>query len=73
MSGDKIIHAAPLSEKSEPMPVDMGPKRVGDLDAEQSRLVRERQRGRAKMMGLVLGGLCILFFAITVVKIGVWG
>ena len=43
------------------------------LSAEQSRLVRERQRGRARMMGLVLGGLCILFFAITVVKIGVWG
>jgi hypothetical protein len=52
---------------------DKGPQKVGDLDQVQSRLVRERQQGRARMMGLVLGGLCILFFAITVVKIGVWG
>jgi hypothetical protein len=52
---------------------DKGPQKVGDLDLGQSRLVRERQQGRARMMGLVLGGLCILFFAITVVKIGVWG
>jgi hypothetical protein len=52
---------------------DKGPQKVGDLDLGQSRLVRERQQGRAKMMGLVLGGLCVLFFAITVVKIGVWG
>jgi hypothetical protein len=43
------------------------------LSTEQSRLVRERQQGRARMMGLILGGLCILFFAITIVKIGVWG
>jgi hypothetical protein len=52
---------------------DKGPQKVGDLDLDQSRLVRQRQQGRARMMGLVLGGLCILFFAITVVKIGVWG
>jgi hypothetical protein len=52
---------------------DMGPQKVGDLDLQQSRLVRERQQGRARMMGLVLAGLCILFFAITIVKIGVWG
>jgi hypothetical protein len=52
---------------------DKGPQKVGDLDQVQSRLVRQRQQGRARMMGLVLGGLCILFFAITVVKIGVWG
>ena len=37
---------------------------------EESRLIRERQAGRAKMMGLVLGALAVLFFAITVVKIG---
>jgi hypothetical protein len=52
---------------------DMGPQKVGDLDPAQSRLVRARQQSRARMMGLVLGGLCILFFAITVVKVGVWG
>jgi hypothetical protein len=52
---------------------DRGPQKIGDLDIEQSRLVRERQLGRARMMAVILGGLCILFFAITVVRIGVWG
>lgn len=28
---------------------------------------------RAKAMGLALGALCVLFFAITVVKIGLMG
>jgi hypothetical protein len=51
----------------------IGPQKVGDLDPKQSRLMRERQQSRARMMGLVLGGLCILFFAITIVKIGIWG
>jgi hypothetical protein len=55
------------------MTEDMGPQKIGDLDREQSLLVRERQRARARMMGLVLGALCILFFAVTVAKIGVWG
>jgi hypothetical protein len=52
---------------------DMGPQKVGDLDLEQSRIVRDRQQARARVMGLVLIGLCILFFAITIVKVGVWG
>lgn len=73
MSEDSILNAQPLTEKGPPEPVDMGPRKVGELDIEQSRLVRERQQGRARMMGLVLGGLCILFFAITVAKIGIWG
>jgi hypothetical protein len=74
MSDDKILHATPLSEKpAVPAPADMAPRKVGDLDVTQSRLVRERQQARARMMGLVLAGLCVLFFAITVVKVGVWG
>jgi hypothetical protein len=42
------------------------------LSAEQSRVIRERQQSRARALGLLLGGLCILFFAITIVKIGLW-
>jgi hypothetical protein len=72
MSGDNIIHATPYSEKGKPVPVDMGPQKVGDLSQEQSRLVRDRQQSRARMMGLILGGLCLLFFAVTIVKVGVW-
>lgn len=52
---------------------DMGPKKIGDLSLEQSHLTRARQQSRARIMGLILGALCVLFFAITVVKIGVWG
>lgn len=73
MNEDTILKATPVSEKGQPHLVDMGPQKVGDLDAEQSQIVRSRQQSRAQMMGLILGGLCILFFAITIVKIGVWG
>lgn len=41
--------------------------------AEETRLIRARQAARSRVMGLVLIGLCVLFFLITVVKIGVWG
>jgi hypothetical protein len=41
--------------------------------AEETRLIRQRQAGRSRMMGLILVALCVLFFAITIVKIGVWG
>lgn len=40
---------------------------------EETRLIRERQAARSRVMGLVLVGLCILFFLITIAKIGVWG
>lgn len=32
--------------------------------------IRARQRGRAIVTGLILGALVILFYAITIVKIG---
>jgi len=32
---------------------------------------RARQKSRNRMMGLVLGSLAVLFFAITIVKLGV--
>ena len=57
----------------EKKPVDMGPRMVGSLSVGESRLVRERQAGRSRVMGFVLLGLCVLFFAITIVKVGVWG
>jgi len=33
-------------------------------------LVRKRQRERAKLMALLLGGFVILMFAITIAKMG---
>lgn len=53
--------------------VDRGPQKVGDLSLEESRAVRARQAGRSRAMAVVLFGLCALFFAITIVKVGVWG
>ncbi|MBK6708679.1 MAG: hypothetical protein IPG54_14920 [Sphingomonadales bacterium] len=53
--------------------IDMGPQKIGDLSIEESRAVRARQAGRARAMAVVLFGLCALFFAITIVKVGVWG
>jgi hypothetical protein len=41
--------------------------------AEETLIIRKRQAARSRVMGLVLVGLCVLFFLITVVKIGVWG
>jgi hypothetical protein len=73
MNDDNIIHAAPLADKGMSAPIDMGPRKVGELDLAQSQLIRARQQSRAKVMGLFLVGLCALFFAITVVRIGVWG
>lgn len=40
---------------------------------EETQLIRRRQAARSKVMGVILVALCILFFLITVVKIGVWG
>ena len=41
--------------------------------AEETALIRKRQAVRSRVMGVALVGLCILFFMITVVKVGVWG
>ena len=45
-------------------PFDLGP---GEPDPDN--LARARQRGRATVMALLLGGLVVLIFAITIVKI----
>jgi hypothetical protein len=40
---------------------------------EETKMIRARQAARSRVMGLVLVGLCVLFFLITIAKIGVWG
>lgn len=40
---------------------------------EETRIIRARQAARSRIMGIVLISLCVLFFMITIVKIGVWG
>lgn len=75
MSDDpNIIKASPIEEKPAPAAIiDGEAKIVGRFDANQSERIRERQKARSNMMGIILLGLCVLFFAITIVKIGVWG
>ncbi|WP_420140232.1 hypothetical protein [Sphingomonas sp.] len=40
------------------------------MTPEFEREYRRRQRARARVMALALGGLAILFFAITIVRMG---
>jgi hypothetical protein len=42
----------------------------GPYTIEESRIVRERQAARSKVMAVILIALCVLFFTITLVKIG---
>ena len=37
---------------------------------EETQVIRKRQAARARIMGLTLVGLCVLFFLITLVKVG---
>ncbi|WP_269454052.1 MULTISPECIES: hypothetical protein [Sphingomonas] len=39
------------------------------MTPEEEDLVRARQKSRSLVMALILGGLAVLFFAITIVKI----
>ena len=39
------------------------------MDEEQTRAFRARQRSRSRVLGLVLGAMAVLFFAISIVKI----
>ncbi|WP_397582512.1 hypothetical protein [Sphingorhabdus sp.] len=51
----------------------MTPNEPTAYTAEETAIIRKRQAGRARVMGIALVGLCVLFFLITVVKVGVWG
>jgi hypothetical protein len=41
------------------------------LSPAESEAYRARQRARSKVLGLILGALAVLFFAITIVKMSV--
>ncbi len=69
-----IKKASPIEDRAAPARTNDGEaKIVGRFDANQSQHIRDRQKARSNMMGIILLGLCVLFFAITIVKIGVWG
>lgn len=37
---------------------------------EETQIIRKRQAARSRVMGVALVGLCVLFFLITLVKVG---
>lgn len=39
---------------------------------EETLLIRQRQTARSRIMAVLLAAMCILFFGITVAKIGFW-
>jgi hypothetical protein len=39
---------------------------------EETKLIRQRQAARSKIVAVLLVGMCMLFFGITVAKIGYW-
>lgn len=41
------------------------------MTPEEEKIVRARQKSRALVMGLLLGGLVILFYGITIAKMSV--
>jgi len=63
---DKIAPVEPAS--LEPAPVETAPIETGSVDMVA---YRARQKARNRAMGLVLGALVVLFFAITIVKLGI--
>ncbi len=73
MSDDPNSIKASASDKKPAPIIDGEAKIIGRFNAEQSQQIRERQKARSNMMGIILMSLCVLFFAITIVKIGVWG
>ena len=40
------------------------------MTPEQQHEIQKRQRSRAIIMALILGALCVLFFGITIAKMG---
>ncbi|WP_262982713.1 hypothetical protein [Sphingobium sp. SCG-1] len=42
------------------------------MTPDEEKLVRARQKSRAIVTGIILGGLVILFYAITIAKMGMY-
>lgn len=40
------------------------------MTPKESKAIRARQKAQARILGLVLGGLALLFFFITIAKLG---
>ncbi len=43
------------------------------MSEEEQAIYQSRQKKRAKIMAFMLVGLCVLFYLITIVKIGAFG
>jgi hypothetical protein len=68
MDADRPVDKVLGARKPEARTDGSGAGDPGEIDLEA---FRARQKARNRALGLVLGALVVLFFAITVVKLGV--
>ncbi|MEM1133316.1 MAG: hypothetical protein AAGH53_10290 [Pseudomonadota bacterium] len=61
------------AESIAPRPPGEGRFTGENVTLEETHAIQKRQRERSRLMAVGLIALCILFFLITIVKIGVWG
>lgn len=70
---DAALPASPREETPVVKPTIWSPKIEGQLDGfmdpEASAVMRAQQAARARAVGILLVALCVLFFAVTIVKI----
>ncbi|WOE76007.1 hypothetical protein [Alterisphingorhabdus coralli] len=62
-----------IAENIAPRPPGEGRFTGENVTLEETQAIQKRQRERSKLMAIGLVALCVLFFLITIVKIGVWG
>ncbi|GEM_PF-417523 len=61
------------SGEEAPEAKDIGYQFDQPMSSEEQTKYQARQKSRAMIMAVMLIGLCVLFYLITIVKIGVWG
>lgn len=65
----------PLDNSAAPQYIEPGEGQYTghNVSPEETARIQQRQRARSKVMAIGLISLCVLFFLITIVKIGLWG
>jgi hypothetical protein len=66
---DIVTESAPITTDPHLAQIDTD----NSYSAEETRSIRQRQAARSRVTGILLLGLCVLFFGITLAKIGYWG
>ncbi len=67
-----VLAAKPAAMAKYPDPHQAHYDPDASYTAEENLSIRTRQAARSRIMGLLLVGLCAMFFGITLAKIGYW-